>query len=123
MRSTASRASSTVRALARDRHDLVDREAPAVEDDGRQPQTSAAVSAIVASFARSSSSVSALPTTEVAKPHWGERASRSSGTTPAASRIRRGELGDRLAPRRLRRHEPEHADRVVGDVRQRLEAA
>ena len=57
------------RALAGDRHDLLDREAPAVEDDARQPQTSAAVSTIVASFARSSSTVRAFPTTDVAKPH------------------------------------------------------
>src|SRR5439155_21804379 len=73
-------------AFAGHAHDLRACEGLAVESD-RHPQTSAAVSAIVSSFVRWSSSEIALPTTDVAKPHWGERANRSSGTKRAACRI------------------------------------
>ena len=63
---------------ARNADHLVESEIRSGEDDG-QAQTTEAVSAIVSSFARWSSTVSALPRTEVAKPHWGESARRSSG--------------------------------------------
>ena len=71
----------------RSAYDLVDREVEPREED-RHAQTSAAVSAIARSFARSSSSVRSFPSTEVAKPHCGESASRSSGQNALASSIR-----------------------------------
>ena len=47
---------------------------------GGQPQTFRAASATSRSFVRSSSIVSALPSTDVANPHCGETANRSRGT-------------------------------------------
>src|SRR5690349_12566316 len=53
----------------------------------RQPHTFRATSATTPSFARSSSIVSALPSTDVANPHCDETASRSSGTYLLAASI------------------------------------
>jgi hypothetical protein len=55
-----------------------DRQSPAAiprphgSDCYPRPQTDAAVSEIVRSFARSAATVIAFPPTDVANPHWGE---------------------------------------------------
>ena len=68
---------------------------------------------------------SALPTTDVPKPHCGESASRSSGTKRAAASMPRApsSSGRLSRTRRLRRHEAEHDDLVLRHVPQRLEGA
>ena len=77
------------RRLRARRHDLVDREASPVEDDGSStPDLGGRLGDRRELRPLVLDARANCPRTEVEKPHWGERASRSSGTTRAASRIR-----------------------------------
>ena len=72
---------------------------------------------------RSSSIVSGLPPTVDAKPHCGQRPSRSSGACSAARSISPRQVVGVLEPRRLGRHQPEHRALAGGHEAQRREAA
>ena len=86
-------------------------------------QIRSAVRAMSASLRRSSSTLSALPTTDVAKPHCVPSASRSRPTTLGRLAHPRHEPLLGLAPRRLGGHQAQHHELVVGHLAQGFEPA
>ncbi len=89
----------------------------------RQPQTLRATPATSRSFAHCSSSVSRLPSAIEANPHCGLSASRSSGTTFAASSRRRASASAVFERAALRADETQHDRLVRRDETQRRERA